>query len=105
MSTFNVGDAIIGQNAAVELEYNGMEGEVVGPLMHRSFTNPWVDGRTEGLTYLVRWANGNVRCNWPWQLRRKDHPPAQKREETGEWGLCPWRPAKVTSKTVPEQSI
>lgn len=91
--TFSVGNVVIGQNAVKHLEYNGMEGTIVGPLQRRRWIEPW-NGLTEGDTYLVAWANGHTCCTWPWQMRRKQ-PPVD-RQEVGEWELCPWQPKQVT---------
>ena len=35
-------------------------------------------------------------------MRRRDDPPQQepKREATGEWDLCPWRPASVREEVA-----
>jgi len=36
-------------------------------------------------------------------MRRRDDPPPQKqikREETGDWELCPWRPASVPEEVA-----
>ena len=99
--SFKVGDIVIGQNAQRELQYNGMEGEVVGPLEMRTWALSSF-GVTEGETYLVKWADGSQRCTWPFQMRRRKDPPPQ-RQELGEWDLCPWKPALPVTVTEPNR--
>lgn len=89
-----VGAVCIGMGATWLFEKNGMECVVIGGLELRAYTS-YASGEPKAFAahcYLVRWADEEITCALPEQLRRK--PPPQ-REEIGEWELCPWQPKQV----------
>ena len=88
MDEFRVGDLAVGKEAQFYFERNGMQCEIIGPLEFRTYDCP--RGTFTQPCYLVRWSDGRVTCARPHQLMRI---PPPKREDVGEWELCPWRPA------------
>ena len=68
----NVGDIAIGQNHKHYREHNGMEAEIIGELRIRRGMQP--NGNiVEGLTYEVKWANGDKTVSDPKYLRKRPH--------------------------------
>ncbi len=76
---FKVGDICIGQNHVIDVEYNGMECEVIMPFgLHA-----WHDLKTGAYGgveagYVVQWANGKVHICRPQNLRKKQPPRSAK---------------------------
>jgi hypothetical protein len=87
--TFAVGEAAI--LVALNLAYqphHGQEVVITGPL------EPGGDERAFGsqcMGHAFRFPNGFSGWSDVRGLRKKP-PPGQKRQEAGEWALCPWRP-------------
>jgi len=90
---FKIGDVCIGQNARWDFSRNGMECVIVGELELRTYwTNSECTKSDTGMCYEVEWADGEIGCGRPDQLRLKKPPAPPERQQVGEWELCPWKP-------------
>lgn len=95
---FKVGDVCIFRRCAA---HAGREFRIVdGTELTLISVNP-ID--PNGLVYetdflVANPSPGYSKNMWSWEccleLKR---PPAQQREQLGEWELCPWRPHEVTA--------
>lgn len=95
--TFKVGEIAIGVKPVHFIDplgCDGVEVVVIEGLAVRKF-----DDGEEHDSYLVRTADGPRYRAMPHWLRKKPLP-AIKREELGEWELCPWKhPVKQPALT------
>lgn len=93
--SFRVGEIVIYHGCVRTPEVNGLECTIVDVPRSHDWTNP--DGSITKAGYYRTLTQGEteVAQSPPRVLRRKRPPP--KREETGEWDLCPWQPGKVTT--------
>lgn len=75
---FKVGEVLVGQNYTIRTSRNGMECEVIAPLMLRQWHFDGEVPAGSGFVYEVRWADGHVNAAFPKNLRRKQPPAGEQ---------------------------
>lgn len=88
MSNFKVGDMAIGQNFVTDVQFNGMECEIIG-----NYDRHLGIGRDGDLRpiegYKVLWANGKKSIQKEYQLKKK-----YDGDNVVDWETCLWKPTE-----------
>lgn len=74
MDTFEVGEVAIAQNLTYRPEKNGLEVIVRSRLYFANWISTSGNGFGEGWGYDVKWSDGDITFQEPWELRKRRPP-------------------------------
>jgi hypothetical protein len=91
--TLSIGAVCIGVNAKWRFDREGMECTVIGGLAMRTFTINKDGDCLTAPAYEVQWADSEITCAYPDQLRLKK--PPREDLQVVRWDTCPWQPEEL----------